>query len=118
MSKPEQNLDQKRNSSLAAERTWLAWWRTSLGATAGALAIGRFAPDLLDVASWPYIVLGCGYALLAIALLITGARRQRALEAEIEAGIHNPLNPRTVIAFTAGGILLAMATIVLVVGSF
>jgi hypothetical protein len=35
---------------MAAERTWLAWWRTALGATAGALAVGRFAPQLLDVA--------------------------------------------------------------------
>ena len=55
-------LDQARRTSMAAERTWLAWWRTALGATAGALAIGRFAPQLLDVAAWPYILLGCGYA--------------------------------------------------------
>jgi putative membrane protein len=118
MSKPEQNLDQRRNSSLAAERTWLAWWRTSLGATAGALAVGRFAPDLLDVAPWPYIVLGCGYGVLAIALLICGALRQRALEAQLEAGIHTPLSFRMVGAFTGGGILLALITIALVIGSF
>src|SRR5215203_1054258 len=31
---------------MAAQRTWLAWWRTALGATAGALAVGRFAPQL------------------------------------------------------------------------
>ena len=53
---------------MAAERTWLAWWRTALGASARALAVGRFAPQLLDVASWPYILLGCGYASLAIGL--------------------------------------------------
>ena len=29
------------------------------GASAGALAVGRFAPELLDVAAWPYILLGC-----------------------------------------------------------
>jgi len=38
------DLDQERRTSMAAERTWLAWWRTALGATAGALAVGRFAP--------------------------------------------------------------------------
>ena len=37
------DLDQERRTSMAAERTWLAWWRTALGATAGALAVGRFA---------------------------------------------------------------------------
>ena len=62
------DLDQIRRTSMAAERTWLAWWRTALGASAGALAVGRFAPELLDVAAWPYILLGCGYASLAVAV--------------------------------------------------
>jgi uncharacterized membrane protein YidH (DUF202 family) len=74
------DLDQARRTSMAAERTWLAWWRTALGATAGALAVGRFAPQLLDVAPWPYILLGCGYASLAVGLSIVGAQRQRELE--------------------------------------
>ena len=30
---------------MAAERTWLAWWRTALAATAGALGVGRIAPN-------------------------------------------------------------------------
>ena len=47
---------------MAAERTWLAWWRTALVATAGALGVGRLAPRLLHAASAPYIVLGCCYA--------------------------------------------------------
>ena len=47
------DMDQMRRSSMAAERTWLAWWRTALAATAGALAVGRFAPELLHVAAWP-----------------------------------------------------------------
>ena len=41
--KPVQ-VDVVQRTSMAAERTWLAWWRTALTATAGALAIGRFAP--------------------------------------------------------------------------
>ena len=107
-------LDQERRTSMAAERTWLAWWRTALGATAGALAVGRFAPKLLDVAAWPYVVLGCGYAALAIGLSIVGARRQRDLEQALRTGSHAPLRFRTVAVFTVGGVALTLLTVVLV----
>src|SRR3954454_1111489 len=82
------DLDQARRTSMAAERTWLAWWRTALAASAGALAVGRLAPDLLDVAPWPYVLLGCGYASLSIGLLIVGAQRQRDLEHAMRTGDH------------------------------
>ena len=108
-------LDQERRTSMAAERTWLAWWRTALGATAGALAVGRFAPKLLDVAPWPYILLGCGYAALAVALSIVGARRQRDLEHALRTGDHAPLAFRTVALFTVGGVALSLLTVVLVI---
>src|SRR3954462_5612500 len=99
-------LEQARRTSMAAERTWLAWWRTALGATAGALAVGRFAPQLLDVAAWPYILLGCGYASLAVSLLLVGAQRQRELEHALRPGSHAPLRFRTVGLFTVGGVAL------------
>jgi uncharacterized membrane protein YidH (DUF202 family) len=67
-------------TGMAAERTWLAWWRTALAASAGALGVGRLAPELLQVPAWPYVVLGCGYAAVAIGLLVVGASRQRTLE--------------------------------------
>src|SRR4029434_3105836 len=85
------DLDQAQRTSMAAERTWLAWWRTALTATAGALAVGRFAPEVCDVAHWPYVRLGCGYAALALGLLVFGARRQRELERSIPTGVHAPL---------------------------
>ena len=100
---------------MAAERTWLAWWRSALAASAGALAVGRLAPDLLAVAPWPYILLGCGYAALAIGLLLIGARRQRELEHALRTGAHHPLSFRTVGVFTAGGVVLAVMTVVLVI---
>ena len=84
-------VDVWQRTSMAAERTWLAWWRTALTATAGALAVGRFAPELLDVAPWPYVLLGFGYAALALGLLVFGARRQRELERSILDGVHAPL---------------------------
>ena len=107
-------VDVRQRTSMAAERTWLAWWRTALAATAGALAIGRFAPELLDAAPWPYIVLGCGYAVLALGLLVCGARRQRQLERSILDEVHVPLPFRLVAAFTIGGVLLGTLTVVLV----
>jgi putative membrane protein len=109
------DLDQERRTSMAAERTWLAWWRTALGATAGALAVGRFVPQLLDVAPWPYILLGCGYASLAVGLSIVGAQRQRELERALQTGDHAPLRFRTVAVFTVGGVAIAVMTVVLVI---
>src|SRR6188472_3962262 len=112
---PPSDLDQARRTSMAAERTWLAWWRTALAATAGALAVGRLAPEVLHVAPWPYIVLGCGYASLAVGLLLTGAQRQRELEHALRTGGHVPLRFRTVSLFTVGGVALAIMTVVLVI---
>jgi putative membrane protein len=109
-----QQVDVWQRTSMAAERTWLAWWRTALTATAGALAVGRFAPEVLDVAPGPYIALGSGYAVLAIALLVLGARRQRELERSIVDGVHVPLAFRVVAGFTIGGVLLVTATVALV----
>jgi putative membrane protein len=108
-------LDQARRTSMAAERTWLAWWRTALAATVGALAVGRLAPELLEVAVWPYVVLGCAYASLSVGLLLVGARRQRDLEHALRTGDHVPLRFRTVGVFTVGGVMLAAMTVVLVI---
>ena len=112
------DLDQARRTSMAAERTWLAWWRTALAGSVGALGVGRLAPELLGVAAWPYVVLGCGYALLAIGLLLVGAQRQRELEHALRTGGHVPLPFRTVAVFTVGGVLLAVTTMVLVIAQF
>ena len=108
-------LDQARRTSMAAERTWLAWWRSALAASVGALGVGRLAPEVLDVAAWPYVLLGCGYAALAVGLLISGAQRQRGLEQALRSGEHRPLPFRTVGVFTVGGVALALMTIVLVI---
>jgi putative membrane protein len=102
-------------TGMAAERTWLAWWRTALAATAGALAVGRLAPEVLHTAAAPYIVLGCGYAALSVALLWVGALRQRNLQRAVDEGGQAPLPFALVAAFTLGGIALAVMTVVLVI---
>jgi putative membrane protein len=103
-----------QRTAMAAERTWLAWWRTALAATVGALGVGRLAPELLGVASWPYVVLGAGYGLMAIGLLFAGARRMRQLDGAVRSGEQVPLQFWLVALFTGGGVLLALLTIVLV----
>jgi putative membrane protein len=108
-------LQQIRRTSMAAERTWLAWWRTALAASVGALGVGRLAPELLGVAAWPYIVLGTCYGLLAVALLLAGAARQRELDRTFREGGHAPLRFATVAVFTGGGVVLALMTVVLVI---
>ena len=108
-------VDVWQRTSMAAERTWLAWWRSALAASAGALGVGRLAPEVLHVAPWPYIVLGCGYAALALALLAVGAKRQVELERALRTGAHVPLRFRTVAFLSAGGVLVAVMTLVLVV---
>src|SRR5437588_8801127 len=96
---------------MAAERTWLAWWRSALVATAGALGVGRLAPRLLHVAPWPYVLLGVGYAGLAIGLIAVGAYRQRSLQRAVTSGANIKLDFRLVAVFSVGGVLLALTTI-------
>ena len=100
---------------MAAERTWLAWWRTALAAMVGALGVGRLAPELLDVAPWPYVVLGAGYAGTAVGLLLVGARRQTDLQRAVDSGANVPLSYGVVAMFTLAGVMLALLTVVLVI---
>ncbi len=100
--------------AMAAERTWLAWWRSALVATAGALGVGRLAPRLLHVAPWPYVLLGISYAGLAIGLVAAGAYRQRSLQRAVASGAQADLDFRLVALFSVGGAFLALITVVLV----
>ena len=60
-------------------------------------------------------MLGCGYAALAVGLMIAGALRQRTVERALRTGERVALPFRAVAVFTGGGIALALMTIVLVV---
>ena len=60
------------------------------------------------------MLLGCGYASLAVGLLIVGARRQRELEHALRTGGHAPLRFHTVALFTVGGVALTAITVVFV----
>jgi inner membrane protein YidH len=116
-SQPAKQPDAPRRTQLAAERTWLAWWRTGLAAAAGAIGIGRLLPELVDGATWPYAVLGTGYGVLALALMGAAAVRQGQLRNALRRDGYEELSDAWVLAFTAAGMVLTVLTIVLVVAA-
>lgn len=109
--------DASRRTRLATERTYLAWLRSGLTALAVALAAGKLVPELSSGASWPYELLGIGYALLGVSLIAYGHRRQHAVEAAVRRGEWAPLDDRVAAALTVVGVSLGAATIVVVLFS-
>src|SRR5919197_1261427 len=78
--------DATRRTRLANERTYLAWWRTGLTAFAVSLGVGKLVPALTDATRWPYVVVGVGFALLGVAFVAYGFRRQRLVDRAVARG--------------------------------
>jgi putative membrane protein len=106
--------DAVRRTRLANERTYLAWWRTSLTAFAVALGAGKLVPELTHSPRWPYALDGGGFAILGVLLLVYGWHRQRAVERAVRQGAYAPVGTRFLIAVTAFGLALGILTFVLV----
>jgi uncharacterized membrane protein YidH (DUF202 family) len=107
--------DASRRTSLAAERTWLAWWRTGLGATAVAVGVGRILPGLTGGgARWPLEVLGLGYGGLAVAVLVIAAVRQNRVAEALRLGRYDELSTRLVLWLTGTAVVLALGTLAVV----
>ncbi len=111
----EQAQNASRRTRLAAERTWLAWWRTGLAVTVAAIGLGRIAPQLLGFGHTAYAVLGVGYALLAVGIFVAGYRRYRDVQAMLDRGGYEELPMGWVAAFALLGGALGIATLVLIV---
>ena len=114
---PDSGTDVTRRTWLAAERTWLAWWRSGVAVGAAGLAVGRLLPDLTHGAHWPFQVLGIGYGLLSVAVLVVGAVRQRRGSAALRRGSFEELSSPLVSMLTAGGVLLSITATVLIVAN-
>jgi inner membrane protein YidH len=106
--------DAMRRTHLANERTYLAWWRTGLTALAVSLAIGRIVPELTGGATWPYVSLGAGYAILGIAFIAYAGQRQRAVARAVARGDWAEIDARFLNAIAVIGLVLAIATLVVV----
>jgi putative membrane protein len=105
--------DATRRTWLANERTWLAWVRTGLTATAVALAIGKVVPELGNATpSWPYRVLGSGYALLGVALVAYGFVRRDEVDDAIARGSYRSPNARVLATFAVFAVVLGLGSVV------
>ena len=98
---------------MADERTWLAWFRTGLAAAAVAIAVGGILPDLSTGVTWPYRLLGLGYGVLAGAILVLAAVRQRRFAAALQHGDPAPPLRPLVMWLTVAAVALTTATLTL-----
>jgi putative membrane protein len=104
-----------RRTWLAAERTYLAWVRTALGALGMAVAVGRLLPALADVSHVAFGLLGAAYGAFGVLLLVFAAYRSRGVRGALAAQEQLPEHGWTLTVVTAFGLVLAVLTIVLVV---
>jgi putative membrane protein len=103
--------DVSRRTLLAAERTWLAWWRSGIAAATASVAVGGVVPELVDGGRTAYVVLGIGYAALAAAVFLAGAVRRRAVERALGRGDYAQVSEVWVLVLTIAAMTLALATI-------
>jgi putative membrane protein len=109
-----EDTDVTRRTMLAAERTWLAWWRTGIAAAAASVAVGGVVPELVEGERWPYVGVGAGYAALALALFVGAWIRQRQVEAALARGGYVGVGPAWVFGLSAAAAILAVATLVVI----
>ena len=114
---PGSDDDVTRRTWLASERTWLAWWRTGIGVGAVALAVGRLLPALTHGARWGFRVLGIGYGLMSVVMLLIGANRQRRAASALKNGSFDELTTPLVAWLTAGGVVLSVAVMILLISA-
>ncbi len=108
------DLDPTRRTMLAAERTWLAWWRSGIAAATAAVAVGGVVPQLVEGSRTPYVLLGAGYAVLSAAVLMGGWRRHRRVQDALAHGVYEDVPDHWIAGLTIAGAVLAIGTLVLI----
>ena len=106
--------DATRRTRLAAERTYLAWWRSALAAFAVAVGAGKLVPGLVEGPEWPFVLLGAGFGVVGVALVLLALWRHRRVEEALARGGYAPFGDRLAVALTAAGVVLGTATVALV----
>jgi putative membrane protein len=114
VNEPPSPDDVTRRTRLAAERTWLAWWRSGIAASTAAVAVGGVVPELVDKGGTAYVVLGCAYALLAACVFAGAAVRRHQVERALERGDWSALGDRGALALSLVAMALALGTLVVI----
>jgi putative membrane protein len=104
-----------RRTGMAAERTYLAWLRTGLGALGLSLAVGRLIPALIGEGRAPFAVLGVAYGLFGAFLITYAAYNTRSVREALAEDRPLPDDWWAIIVTTVCGLALALVTILLVV---
>ncbi|MFF0815104.1 YidH family protein [Rhodococcus sp. NPDC003318] len=109
---PEERPDER--FTLASERTFLAWLRTSLGMLAGGIAMAHLVPEFST--GWVRSSLGLVLILLAVAAPLAGLRRWLQVRHALETGAPMPAE-RDLWIFAIGvTAVAAIAAVAAVVG--
>jgi putative membrane protein len=109
------DTDVTRRTQLAAERTWLAWWRSGIAAATASVAVGGVVPELIEGERTPYVVVGAGYALLAVALFIGAWIRQRQVDEALARGGYVGVSSTWVLVLSVTAALLGLGTLVVII---
>jgi putative membrane protein len=102
-----------RRTTLANERTFLAWIRSGLSALAVSLAVGRLLPALLDRPRGAFAILGVGYALFGSFLLAYGAVRHHSVQKALERDEFTMMPTAVAVGLAIYGLLLGAGSIAL-----
>ena len=111
----EETRDAMRRTQLANERTYLAWWRTGLTCLAVAFGTGKLVPSLSKGTTWPYTVLGAGFAIIGVVFIGYAFMRQRAVHNAVMKGDFEQLDERFLAGVTVFGVVLGAAVLILVI---
>lgn len=106
--------DAPRRTYLANERTYLAWWRTGVGAVGAGIALAKVIPSVSHQAHLPYAILGAGFALIGVAALVYGLYRESQVRRAIDRGGFAPTDERALGLFTVAACALGVFGLVLV----
>jgi putative membrane protein len=114
----EEAGDATRRTRLANERTYLAWWRTGLTAFAVSIGSGKLVPVLAPGATWPYTLIGIGFAIVGVFCCGYGFWRYREVEEAVSRAEFAPPEERIVGLLSGVGFALgALLVVVLLTGS-
>ena len=80
------------------------------------MTIGKIVPSLSDAATtWPYEVIGAGYGLLGVIVLLYAFARRGAVEAALPRGEYVAASDAVLVGALLGAAVLGLATAVVVV---